>query len=204
MPQDWPSLIIGLLMLAYWARVMRLVIKTKKRVGKAANLVPPEPLGRVLRIVWYPVVAIWIVHPLTYAFSRNPHPIATPIFRLSWLEWLAIALSLAAFAATLVCWKKMGRSWRMGIDPSEKTDLIVQGPYAYVRHPIYALSIALMLCTMLILPSPLMLVAGAIHILFLIWESRREEQYLVQTHGEPYVRYCSQVSRFIPFRSITH
>ena len=31
----------------------------------------------------------------------------------------------------------MGRSWRMGIDPAEKTSLVTRGPYRWMRHPIY-------------------------------------------------------------------
>ena len=54
------------------------------------------------------------------------------------LSWPAALVALAAYLATLVCWKKMGKSWRMGIDPNETTQLIITGPYRHVRHPIYA------------------------------------------------------------------
>jgi protein-S-isoprenylcysteine O-methyltransferase Ste14 len=51
----------------------------------------------------------------------------------------------------------MGKSWRMGINPNEKTQLIVSGPYAYIRHPIYAIQSLMLLASMILLPSPLML-----------------------------------------------
>jgi protein-S-isoprenylcysteine O-methyltransferase Ste14 len=86
----------------------------------------------------------------------------------------------------------------MGIDPSERTTLVFTGPYAWVRHPIYALSLMMMLATMLALPSPLMLTAGVTHLALLVWEARREEHYLAALHGATYRQYCSRVGRFVP------
>ena len=67
--------------------------------------------------------------------------------------------------------KKIGNRLAMGIDPADKTQLICTGPYAYVRHPIYALSSLLMLMTMVIWPSPVMLAVGVVHLLLLQWEA---------------------------------
>ncbi len=202
MPRHWPPLLIGLLMLCYWGSVIAMVIKTKKRVGKAANFLPPELIGRILRMAWYPLVVIWIVHPITFGFaSKNYNRIPTivrPLVKMQYYAGIPLLIAAVAFWLTLVCWRRMGKSWRMGIDPNETTELIVAGPYAYMRHPIYTLSIILMICTMLILPTPLMLAVGLLHIVFLIWEARREEQYLVGVHGEPYSRYLERVGRFIP------
>ena len=88
----------------------------------------------------------------------------------------------------------------MGIDPDEKTALIATGPYALVRHPIYALSQVMMLATMAIVPSMLMLAAGIVHIGLLQWEAKREERYLLAVHGTVYADYCRQVGGFLPRR----
>ncbi len=197
-----PALMFFLLIGAYWTRVLRLVRKERRRSGRTANFLPPEPLGRALRMVWYPVVIFWIVQPAIVAFRRDAPVALRPIFHQPILAWIAVLVGAAAFALTLVCWKRMGRSWRMGIDPNEKTQLIVTGPYAFVRHPIYALSSLLMLATVIALPTPMMLVAGAIHLLFLQWEARREETHLERTHGPAYASYRACVGRFIP-RSLT-
>ena len=50
----------------------------------------------------------------------------------------------------------MGRDWRMDIS-DRNTSLITDGLFARVRHPIYAFSIALMLATAIVLPTPPML-----------------------------------------------
>lgn len=190
-----PALIAGTLLVAYWGRVLRLVYKIRKTTGRSANFAPREPLGLALRVLWYPAVVIWIAHPLVSAFRPN---LIKPLFVAPALAWAAALVATLAFAGTLVCWRKMGKSWRMGINPDEKTQLIVTGPYSYVRHPIYALSSLLMLCTLLIVPTWLMLAACVVHLLLLQWEASREEQYLLQHHGASYAEYCRQVGRFFP------
>jgi protein-S-isoprenylcysteine O-methyltransferase Ste14 len=195
--QNLPALIIGSIMAFYWARVLRLAWKEKRRTGQAANLLPPEPLGRALRIIWFPTIALWIILPLLAGSLERPW-IFRPLHVNAIVAWSALAVAVTAFVATLICWKKMGRSWRMGINPNDKTQLIISGPYAYLRHPIYALSSLLMLCTMAILPSPAMLTVGVIHLILLQWEARREEKYLTALHGPTYGDYAARTGRFVP------
>lgn len=193
-----PALFIGLLIAAYWARVLRLAYKARRRTGRAANLIPTEPLGRLLRVVWFPTVFAWIATPLVTFFRHRLPPALRPLYDSPAATWPALAVACAAFAATLVCWKRMGKSWRMGIAPGETTQLVVTGPYAYVRHPIYALSCLLMLCTLAIVPNAAMTIIAFTHISLLMWESHREEQHLISVHGNLYRHYAARVGRFVP------
>lgn len=199
-------LLLSLLLSWYWARVLHLVRKIRRKTGSSAQLLPKEPLGRALRIVWYPAVAAWIAAPFVTAYllyRADLSPAALPAFARPVLVTPALYLPAAliavlSFIATLICWKKMGKSWRMGINPGEKTTLIVTGPYSYVAHPIYALQQLLALASLAILPSPWMLVVALIEILFLNWEASREEQHLTSVHGDAYTLYRKQVGRFAP------
>lgn len=197
---DWPALIIALILSIYWVRVRRLARKIRKSTGHGANFRPRERVGQLLRWIWVPVVTIWVSHPyVTALMGTRPAPwLLTPLVHSDIVSWLAVVAAASALAGSMVCWKRMGKSWRMGIDPDEKTQLIVSGPYAYVRHPIYALSSLLMLATLAAVPSPLMLMAGFLHLLLLQWEARREEKYLLVHHGQSYAEYCRRVGRFVP------
>jgi protein-S-isoprenylcysteine O-methyltransferase Ste14 len=195
-----PALIFAVILTAYWGRVVRLVYKMRRRHGASANFAPPEKLGRWLRIVWVPAVIIWVVHPWSSALV-NPDRLPAGMWEL-WqnrpVGYVAAGVAALALAGTLICWKKMGKSWRMGINPEEKTQLIVSGPYAYVRHPIYALQSVLMLATMAAIASPLMIAVGVIVLVFLQWEAWREEAYLREHHGQAYAAYCRETGGFVP------
>jgi protein-S-isoprenylcysteine O-methyltransferase Ste14 len=195
-----PALIFAVTVTAYWGRVVRLVYKMRRRHGASANFAPPERLGRWLRVIWVPAVLIWVAHPWLTALTR-PERLPPPLREL-WthiaIGYVAAVIAALALAGTLICWKRMGKSWRMGINPTEKTELIVTGPYAYVRHPIYAIQSVLMLATVAAITSPVMLCVGLIVLALLQWEARREEGYLREHHGQVYVEYCRRTGGFVP------
>ena len=51
---------------------------------------------------------------------------------------LGLAILAAGAALSLASIFLMGRAWRIGIDPENRTELADQGPYRWVRHPIYS------------------------------------------------------------------
>jgi protein-S-isoprenylcysteine O-methyltransferase Ste14 len=193
---------LGLIIGGYWLRVMRMARKARQRTGRAGNLVPPEPVGRMLRLLWTPIVLLWIGQPFVAALVHTPPRALRPVWANAWVAWAGVLVAGAAFWLTRVCWRTMGRNWRMGIDPAERTSLVINGPFRYVRHPIYALSQLMMIAAVAAVPSPLMIAAGVLHLVLLQWEARREEAHMLSTHGEAYSSYCSRVGRFLPFKSI--
>jgi protein-S-isoprenylcysteine O-methyltransferase Ste14 len=82
--------------------------------------------------------------------------------------------------------------------------LITDGLFRYVRHPIYALSMVLMACSMIVVPTPPMLVIGVVHFLLLQIKARNEERHLLGVHGDAYGRYLARTARFVPWPRATH
>ena len=188
-----PPLIAGSCLLVYWGTVL---IKAARigRGGRHANLVPRERTGRWLRIIWVPVIISWCIQPWLSLGRQRPH---VPMGALE-LAWLGAGICICATAATFFCWRAMGRSWRIGINPAEKTQLVRSGPFRSVRHPIYSLSIMLALGSLATTPTGLMLVLVTLHIALLIFEAHREEAHLLRQHGEQYASYCAETGRFFP------
>jgi protein-S-isoprenylcysteine O-methyltransferase Ste14 len=181
--------------------------RLSRKIGRDPNVIPREKTGRRLRLIWAPTVLGWCAVPWITFFLPDSHApfLLRPVVGYRPAAdiggYWGAAVGLAALWATFICWRKMGRSWRIGIDPTEKTQLIISGPYRWVRHPIYALSMLLMLSSVMVIPSPLMLLIAAIHITMLQLEARREERYLVAIHGGEYRSYMQTVGRFIPRRA---
>ena len=187
-----PAFVSGCCLLVYWGAV---VVKAQRarRWQHGANVIPPERIGRWLRIVWVPLVIVWCAQPWI-VFARNPH--GAGVTRV--IAFLGAILCIIATAATFACWRAMGKSWRIGIDPAEKTELVIAGPFRRVRHPIYALSIVLMIGTLAATQTAVMLAVAIIHSALMQWEAAREEAHLLQKHGDEYERYRSTTGRFLP------
>jgi protein-S-isoprenylcysteine O-methyltransferase Ste14 len=198
MVRHYPALIVGVLIALYWGRVLQLLRKARRKVGRFANLIPGEIVGQITRIVWIPMIGLWIVLPILGGFGIEGNWLMTPLFNAPIAQWIAVAVAAIAWALTLECWRKMGKSWRIGIDPDEKTKLIVTGAYAYLRHPIYALSSVLMLATAAAWPTPSLIAIAIVHLIFLQFEARREEMHLIRMHGEIYADYCRKTRGFFP------
>lgn len=109
------------------------------------------------------------------------------------------ALALAGIALTLAAQHAMGRSWRIGVDAAERTELVTGGPFRLVRNPFFAALLPTSIGLALIVPNALAL-AGLVTLLAAIEIQVRlvEEPYLLQTHGEEYRRYAAAVGRFVP------
>lgn len=200
-PTAIPLLLLGVVVAAYWYRVLRMAAKARRRTGRAANLLPPERTGRVVRVMWAPAVVVWVVQPFVVAFRSELPWALRPVWRSAIVVWTAPVAAAVCFVATRACWRHMGAAWRMGIDPAEPTPLMTSGPFARVRHPIYALSATMMLATIAAIPSPLMLAAGIVHVLLLFWEARREDRHLEAGHGDSFRQYRNHVGGFLPSMS---
>ncbi|MHB8464198.1 MAG: methyltransferase family protein [Acidimicrobiales bacterium] len=115
------------------------------------------------------------------------------------------SLGLVTFGCglALMTWAQlaMGASWRIGVDPAERTELIVHGPFRAVRNPIFTgMVVALtgigLVGPIVSLAAPLLFLAGVE-----IQTRLVEEPYLRSTHRE-YGAYAARVGRFVPVRDL--
>ena len=111
MPVHLPALILAMLLTAYWGASCDWFTRCANATAANANFAPPEPIGRLLRIIWIPAVLAWIIHPyLTGLFSQLPRVMRGFYNSNGVIGWIALAIALTAFGLTLVCWKRMGKS----------------------------------------------------------------------------------------------
>jgi len=200
--RDLPLLVVIATVWLYWARVAAMVLRPRRRSHDLAGLVPEQLRERLMWIVWVPMVVAWLALPYL-ATTHDEPPFGVPAFaRLeSWyaaLRWLAAAGAIAALAFTLRCWSRMGKSWRMAVSSKQQGELITDGLYARIRHPIYAFSILLVLCTAIVVPTLPMLAVAAINVVLTTMKAANEERFLLATHGQSYADYRKRTGRFLP------
>ncbi|RBP38600.1 phospholipid methyltransferase [Roseimicrobium gellanilyticum] len=113
-------------------------------------------------------------------------------------------LLMAVFGLYLVLASIKGRIWCMLYIGGRKTEtLVVDGPYARSRNPLYYYSamgvVGISFASGMLSIVAVMSLLFAASYPFVIWE---EEKRLLSIHGERYRRYCEMVPRFWPRRDV--
>lgn len=199
---DVPGVLVTATIWAYWIGVGAMIVRVRRHTRKLPGVIPQQGLEKLMWLVWVPLVAAWLALPYM-ALTRTQPPFAIPDFASragfydAW-RWLAAVAGVGCLAATIKCWARMGRDWRMAVSVGEKQNLITDGWFSRIRHPIYAFSIALMICTVIVVPTWPMLAAGSVHIVFMIMKALNEERHLLASHGDRYARYLASTGRFLP------
>ncbi len=117
----------------------------------------------------------------------------------SGLHVAGVLLALVGIALTLYAQIAMGTSWRIGVDESERTELVTDGPFALVRNPIFSAMIPTALGLTLMVPSVVALIGFAALVVALELQVRVvEEPYLIRAQGASYEHYASRTGRFVP------
>jgi protein-S-isoprenylcysteine O-methyltransferase Ste14 len=110
-----------------------------------------------------------------------------------------VALFLVGLVATLYAQIAMGKSWRIGVDEEERTDLVTSGPFATVRNPIFAAMLPTSIGLAMVVPNVVAVVGvAALFVALEIQVRLVEEPYLLRVHGEAYRGYAARVGRFVP------
>jgi len=114
----------------------------------------------------------------------------------------AFTVALIVFAAgcivTLLAQSHIGASWRIGVDPAERTEIVTDGLFGWARNPIFtgmvtaAVGLALLAPTLLTALSVLMLVIAV-----RVQVRSVEEPYLL-TAMPGWPAYAKRVGRFVP------
>jgi len=151
--------------------------------------------GMLFRLTVIAIVAVVILH----AVSSQTYAFLTPI---RWLERQALQraglfLLAASFIWTLLAQAQMGDSWRIGIDASTKTQLVTHGVFGISRNPIFLGMRVTLLGFFLILPNAVTLTTLVLGDALMQIQVRLEEEYLRQTHGEKYQKYCERTRRWL-------
>jgi protein-S-isoprenylcysteine O-methyltransferase Ste14 len=200
---DGPSTLAMYSVWVYWLGVLVMTVKVRLQGATSAVMIPRQPLERLMWIVWVPVIATWIVSPWA-----SIHRSTSPSWRLpdaamvepSWyaLRWVAAGLTVACLVGTIFCWRWMGRNWRVAVDADQASELIVTGPFSRVRHPIYTLSMVMIIATLAAVPIWPLLAASLLHITLMHLKALNEERAMLLVHGDAYAGYRERTGRFLP------
>jgi protein-S-isoprenylcysteine O-methyltransferase Ste14 len=145
---------------------------------------------RIVGLAAFVPLLLYIIHPAWVAWARFPAP--------EWLRWLALAIAAAMLPCIFWLFSTLGNN----ISPRETTrarhQLIVSGPYRYIRHPLY--TIGGLFFAGLSLGAALWwtLLLLAIGFALLLIRTPKEEENLIALFGDEYREYMKRTGRYLP------
>lgn len=149
---------------------------------------------------YYPIPLVVIaINTLLFSLFPSVYQFATPIVWLdnTIVQVAALALMFFALMWTATAQMQMGKSWRIGIDTENKTELVEKGLFKMSRNPIFLGMRVALLGFFLALPNAFTLAAVALAEILMQMQVRLEEEFLTGVHGDQYRDFCSRVRRWI-------
>ena len=130
-----------------------------------------------------------------WAINRPPLPgKLEPLRAIIVMLCLVFSLSLASSAV-----RTLGKQWSLAARVLEQHELITNGPYALVRHPIYTGVLGMLLATGLAASRWWALgIGAAIYLVGTVLRMRIEERLLRASFGRRYEAYARGVPALIP------
>ena len=155
-----------------------------------------EPISsRLLQLCLCGVAYMLLASPqLNFGLLAAPFVPGNIFFSLSGLSLTILGFAFAIWARVF-----LGGNWSSGVTIKADHELVRNGPYALVRHPIYSGTLLTLLGTAIVFQVMRGLLAFGVGCLALRIKSRREEVFMMQEFGAEYVGYMKTVKALIPF-----
>jgi protein-S-isoprenylcysteine O-methyltransferase Ste14 len=161
---------------------------------------------------------VWLVNIFNIFFLLVANPLAALLLitrRLESLDptylgldapWLLTILELGGLVLyvtgyVLMAWSltSLGDNYQLGgVDPRATDELIIVGPYRFVRHPIYTAALCIASGLACLLQSVAYLTVFCIYLVLILLLIPAEENGLQKKYGEQYLTYQRDVKKLIP------
>lgn len=192
--QYWQGLVYWLLFGAaclvvtfYFLRHDPSLVARRMKAGPGAESEPRQKL--IMTVATAGMIALYLVSALDYGFGWSHVPAAVSL--------IADAFVLIGFAG--IFWTFRENAYAAATVRVESGQpVIATGPYAIVRHPMYAAALPLFLATPQALGSWYGLIPAALVVAAIVWRLLDEEAHLVR-ELPGYADYCRKVeARLVP------
>ncbi len=112
-----------------------------------------------------------------------------------------VATALVVLGAIFAVWARLtiGTNWSGIVTLKEDHQLIVTGPYRYVRHPIYTGLFTMGIGTQLMYAEPYGFLLFVVAVVVFSVKIRDEERLMTETFPDQYPQYRRRVKAVIPF-----
>ena len=171
----------------YFGKMLR-----QKRQGIRTDQIGWGKTGFVRRVEITMKIAT-ILTPLAELVSIFCNASAFP----AWVRMIGAAIAALGTAAFIASVVTMRDSWRAGVSPTDKTELVTRGVYQISRNPAFLGFDFMYIGVLLLYFNPLTAAFTLFSVVMLHLQILQEERYLTAAFGEDYTDYKRHVFRYL-------
>ncbi len=150
---------------------------------------------------WYRLLLcvgwLWVAAPIVYVLAPRWLDWASsgmPLF----LRWIGIGLGVLGIVFLVWVHWTLGRNWNVPGVVEERQVLVTEGPYQWLRHPMYSAFAIIALAYWLITTNWFIALMGLTYWIIVVARVDMEEAALIEKFGDAYRQYRNHTGRFLP------
>jgi protein-S-isoprenylcysteine O-methyltransferase Ste14 len=132
----------------------------------------------------------WAINPGWLAWSSLPLPI--------WLRWVGVPGAVAVVWLGYLAHRTLGLNYTPDLRTKVSHQVVAEGIYAWIRHPMYTSFFALLATCFLLSANWLIGLLGLGYSLLIVERAGHEERMMVERFGDEYRTYLQRTGRFLP------
>lgn len=185
----WASVV--LLTISFLCEVYFRVVRARRNTSRT-TFVDTSTQENMVKFV----MMLWGVSVLLYGLEIYPYTVTASV--PNWLRNVGLVGML--FATPLSIWihRSLGKHFSQNLQIFAGHVVVQQGPYRFVRHPMYATFIFFAVSTCVATTSVAMMAITSVCIILLLRRIAREERMLVDHLGDLYRAYMNETGTLLP------
>lgn len=178
-----------------------------KRTATGSILDKPQGSSLVQLVNIFNLFFLLVVNPLAavglilgWLPGLDPtHLAVQSTWSLTLLELLGLLLYVPGFILMGWALLTLGRFYQLGgSSPRPDDQMVMVGPYRFLRHPMYAAALNISLGLSLLIQSAAFFAVFVIYLVLILPLIRLEEGALEKTYGEKYLEYRKKTRMLVP------
>lgn len=168
-----------------------------RKAGKTAEKITADgedKFGAALLRLFNSLAAIttliYLIAPQLMRWSALP--------MLMWLRWIGVVVGLVTIALFLWIHRTLGENWSTSVETKEQHTLVTNGPYRWVRHPMYTTMFVWTLAFFLVSANWFVGITWLALSILAASRAGEEEAALIEKFGAEYRAYMQRTARFLP------
>jgi protein-S-isoprenylcysteine O-methyltransferase Ste14 len=135
-------------------------------------------------------VAAYALNPRWMKWSSLDLPV--------WLRWSGAGLGAASLPLALWVFRTIGKNITPTVETRDEHELVTDGPYHWVRHPLYTVGTSFFASLSLLAANWFMGLSSLSVLVMLLVRLPKEEEKLIEHFGEEYREYMRRTGSLLP------